>query len=93
MRFPSEHPLSYYPVDPYARSRTRHPSTGATSPCAFALVDADTGERVTRAAVEYNGEPAPVVRVWASHVVLSTSTGDVWINPRRFGWRIVVAPA
>lgn len=81
---------SYYPSLYTNAWRTERPHTG-TRGVEFVLVDADTGAPVPSPVdVDYAGERVPVVRVWAHHVVVRTRTGDVWLNPRKYGWRITV---
>ena len=82
---------SYYPSLHTNAWRTERPHTG-TRGAAFALVDADTGAPVPCPVdVDYAGELVPVVHVWAHHIVVRTrAAGDVWLNPARYGWRIIV---
>lgn len=94
MRFPTDYnPHSYFTSNWTINARTERPHAG-TRGVQFVLVDADTGVPVPLPTVaDYAGASVPVARVWAHHAVLSTPTGDVWVNPARYGWRIVVAPA
>jgi len=54
----------------------------------YELVDANGAPIRVPVTVDHDGVPVRVYRIGEHHMVGHTLSGDVWLPPERYGWRI-----